>query len=430
MVLSRIDFVNSERRRDRSVTYQVDFDCRLCDSTKLNCYLDLGTLPLADAFTTEPITDSEQYYFPLKVNLCQDCGWSQLTHVISSEVLYQRDYPYDSTITKTGESHWLGFASDVIRQYKLNLNDLVLDIGSNTGALLKQFKSLGMQIIGIDPSSTAAEIANRNGIETIPAFFSNSSANLVKQSMGLPKVITATNSFAHVDDLNAWASNVASILHAEGVLIIESPHILELVRFNQFDTVYHEHLSYVSLAPLIAFFHKHGLEIIQVDKQQIHGGSVRIHVAHSKAKPVTESVFVVLEEERSFGLRNLDRMRDFATDVSNIRKDFLAMLGNIHSEGKSVGIASAPAKGMTLINYLGINASNIVGISDKSNLKIGRYAPGTKWMVISDKELLELAPDFIIILAWNFKKEIMQNLTDESNYSPRFIIPIPNPVIY
>ena len=145
---------------------------------------------------------------------------------------------------------------------------------------------------------------------------------------------------------------------------------------------------------------------------------------------MTESVFAVLEEERSFGLRDLDRMKDFATDVSNIRKDFLAMLGNIHSEGKSVGIASAPAKGMTLINYLGLNTSNIVGISDKGNLKIGRYAPGTKWMVISDKELLELAPDFIIILAWNFKKEIMQNLTDDSNYSPRFIIPIPNPVIY
>ena len=412
------------------MAYQVDFDCRLCDSTKLNCYLDLGILPLADAFTSEPIINKEQYYFPLKVNLCEACGWSQLTHVVSPEVLYQRDYPYDSTITKTGESHWLRFASDVIRQYKLNLNDLVLDIGSNTGALLKQFKSLGMQIIGIDPSNTAAEIANSNGVETIPAFFSKSSANLVKQSMGLPKVITATNSFAHVDDLNAWASNVASILHAEGVLIIESPHILELVRFNQFDTVYHEHLSYVSLAPLIAFFHKHGLEVIQVDKQQIHGGSVRIHVAHSKAKPVTESVFAVLEEERSFGLRNLDRMRDFANDVSNIKKDFLSMLRNIYSEEKSIGIASAPAKGMTLINYLGINTSNIVGISDKSDLKVGRYAPGTKWMVISDQELLELAPDFIIILAWNFKKEIMQNLIDGSSYSPKFIIPIPNPVIY
>jgi len=419
----------SRDSRSKLVQVHEDLDCRMCESKDLITYLDLGELPIADAFTRQPTRGIESYYFPLKLNLCQYCGWSQLSHVVSPEILYQRDYPYDSTITKTGESHWSEFAGEVVQEYGLNHNDLVLDIGSNTGALLKQFNSLGIATLGVDPSSVAAKIANSNGIRTINAFFDNNSANEVLGSVGRPKVITATNSFAHIDDLHAWTTNVMTILDENGVIVIESPHILELIRSTQFDTIYHEHLSYVSITPLIQFFKKYDLQVVKVEKRSIHGGSVRIHVARQSTRVVSDSVNDVVAEEKLFGFTDLQRLEEFATSVVAVKVELSQLIKDIRDKGKTIGIASAPAKGMTLINYVGVRDEDIVCLSDKSDLKIGRYAPGTNLLVKSDEELIEMRPDFIMILAWNFATEIMENLNKVSLLKPQYIIPIPEPMI-
>ncbi|CAB4820988.1 MAG: methyltransferase domain-containing protein [Actinobacteria bacterium] len=406
-----------------------DTDCRLCGSKELILYLDLGELPIADAFTKVPTRGNRDYYFPLKVNICSACGWSQLSHVVDSEILYQRDYPYDSRVTDTGEKHWSAFAEKTIDKYSLNNHDLVLDIGSNTGALLQQFRSRGIKTVGVDPSKTASDIANQTGISTINDFFNESSSMEILNKYGAPKVITSTNSFAHVDDLVSWMKNVSRILDTNGVLIIESPHILELLRFTQFDTVYHEHLSYISIAPLIPFFKTFGFRIIDVEKQSIHGGSIRIHVSKNSGFETMDSVPEIVREEENFGLRELSRLNDFALAVTLVKTELSQMLLEIRNRGESVAIASAPAKGMTLINYIEIDDNQIASLSDKSDLKIGRYAPGTAMLVETDSQLLALKPDYILILAWNFAPEIMKNLLQGALKRPQFIIPIPRPVI-
>ena len=404
-----------------------DKNCRLCNSTELNEYLDLGLTPPADRFTTLPNKHELEYYFPLKVNMCTSCGWHQLSHVVDPKVLYQEDYPYDSTVTETGKEHWRKFANDIATSYNLSSNCLILDIGSNTGALLQSFFDIGFRVIGIDPSMTAAAIAENKGISTIPDFFNDKSSDILHNSFGKASVITATNSFAHVDDLQNWIENVDKILEKNGILIVEAPHLLSLINNLEFDTIYHEHLSYVSVNPLIQFFKKYGFEINKVEKQLIHGGSLRLHISRIGTFEIEESVLDIIEEEKKSGIYEMKTLEIFAESVVKIKQALQEILQNIYDNKQTLAIASAPAKGMTLLHYIKVKENQVLAISDKSHLKIGKYIPGFDLKVVTDEELLSLEPDFILILAWNFAPEIIRNL--KSEFKNKFIIPIPNPVI-
>jgi SAM-dependent methyltransferase len=404
-----------------------DKDCRLCNSKELEEYLDLGLTPPADRFTALSNKDELEYYFPLKVNICKNCGWHQLSHVVDPKILYQEDYPYDSTVTETGRLHWRNFSTEIAERYNLESDSLVLDIGSNTGALLQSFVEIGIKVIGIDPSKTATMIAERKGIHTITDFFNKESSDTLIKEYGKPNVITATNSFAHVDDLQSWIENVDRVLEINGVIIIEAPHLLSLINNLEFDTIYHEHLSYVSVSPLINFFSRYGFEINKVEKQLIHGGSLRMHVSRTGTFQVEQNTIEIIEEEKRSGIYDLKNLSIFADSVVSIKLKLQKILQNIYDSNQTVAIASAPAKGMTLLHYVGIKEKEILAVSDKSHLKIGKFLPGLDLKVVTDKEMLKLKPDFILILAWNFAPEIIKNL--KSEYNNKFIIPIPNPMI-
>jgi SAM-dependent methyltransferase len=409
--------------------YKILTGCRLCGSNDLHEYLDLGLTPPADQFRKKEELEYPEMRYPLKVLLCKSCGLSQLSHIVNPKILYQFDYPYESSTTKTGKIHWDKFAADVAKRLDLQKNDLVVDIGSNVGTLLGSFKDLGLKVMGIDPAPNMVEIANKNGIETICDFFGVTSADEVIRRNGKAMVIVGTNVFAHINDLHKVMRMVTRLLHENGVFIFESPYFKHLVKNLEYDTIYHEHLSYLSIKPLVPFFKKYGMEIFAVEESEIHGGSMRVYIAKEGSREVDSVVNNLITEEVSLGLHEEEEMKKFAERVVNNRKDLMNLIEKIIEQGKTIAVVSTPAKGMTLLNYCGITNRHIVFATEKAKLKIGRYTPGGHIPIVADSELLVYQPDYALLLAWNFSKEIMENLKEYSQKGGKFIIPIPEPKI-
>jgi len=370
------------------------------------------------------LTEPETHY-PLTVNICQCCGFVQLGQVVSPEVLYRQDYPYESSITRSGQSHWNEFARTVVQRFGLGANDLVVDIGSNVGVLLSAFRANGTRILGVDPASNIVRIAERNGVETLNDFFSLSVGQEIRKSKGPASVITGTNVFAHVDDLAGFMLSVDYLLNEKGIFIFEAPYFVNLVAQLEYDTIYHEHLSYLSLRPLVPFFRKFGMEVFDVEQRDIHGGSFRVYVARRGQQIVTNEVQRLLDLEKQTLVHSIETLTAFSKQVNQNRQDLLNLLRNLKQQGKSIAAVSAPAKGMTLLNYCRLGTETLDFATEKSQLKIGRFTPGTHLPVVPDAELMERRPDYVLLLAWNFAEEIMRNLKDYREAGGKFIVPIP-----
>lgn len=401
--------------------------CRMCKSRNLKQFLDLGFTPPADQFRRKEQLHEPVVFYPLEVMLCTDCGLVQLSHVVSPEILYRHDYPYESSVTRTGHTHWAEFAKTTTERLQLNSNDLVVDIGSNVGVLLEAFRSNGTKILGVDPASNIALIAQKRGVETINEFFGPDLAKKIVENMGQAAVITATNVFAHVDDLDTFMQAIIFLLKDQGVFIFEAPYFVNLVKNLEYDTIYHEHLSYLSVKPLIPFFKRFGLEVVDIQQRDIHGGSFRVWVSRIGNIPVSLVVDELVKNENEIGIHQIEILDKFALAVQQNRQDLLWLLRQLKHEGKRIVGVSAPAKGMTLLNYSRIGTETLDFVSEKSTLKIGRFTPGTHIPVVSDEELIEQAPDYALLLAWNFANEIMENLKEFKNNGGKFIIPIPYP---
>jgi len=401
--------------------------CRMCKSRTLKQFLDLGFTPPADQFRRKEQLHEPVVFYPLEVMLCTDCGLVQLSHVVSPEILYRHDYPYESSVTRTGHAHWSEFAKTTTERLNLNSNDLVVDIGSNVGVLLEAFRSNGTKILGVDPASNIALIAQKRGVETINEFFGPDLAKKIVEDMGQATVITATNVFAHVDDLDTFMQAIITLLKDHGVFIFEAPYFVNLVKNLEYDTIYHEHLSYLSVKPLIPFFKRFGLEVVDIQQRDIHGGSFRVWVSRIGNMPVSLVVDELVKNEDEIGIHQIETLDKFALAVQQNRQDLLWLLRQLKHEGKRIAGVSAPAKGMTLLNYSRIGTETLDFVSEKSTLKIGRFTPGTHIPVVSDEELIEQSPDYALLLAWNFASEIMENLKEFKNKGGKFIIPIPNP---
>ncbi len=406
-------------------------NCRMCRSSRLHKFLDLGKTPPADQFLFEKQIGTQEESFPLEVVVCEDCGLVQLSYVVPPAILYCNNYPYESSTTAAGRKHWNEFAETVHRLMGLTPADLVVDVGSNVGVLLQMFKDRGARVLGIDPADNIAAIANRNAIETIATFFSEATAKKVASSHQRAAVITGTNVFAHIDDLHDFMRGVDALLTDRGILIIEAPYLIELLQNFEYDTIYHEHLSYLSLKPLLKFFDSFGMEIFEVQRRDIHGGSFRVF-AQRKAKggrPVSVVVSQLLAAEEREGIYTRERLKEFADQVARNRSELRGMMQGIKASGKRIAAVSAPAKGMTLLNYCGLDTRIIEFVTEKSKLKIGRFTPGAHIPVLGDEALIEKNPDFALLLAWNFAEEIMGNLKQFSDQGGKFIIPIPHPKI-
>jgi len=404
-------------------------NCRMCNSSELYMFLDLGFTPPADQFRRKEQLRESDVYYPLQVNMCDNCGLAQLNYVVSPEVLYRNDYPYESSTTQTGHEHWMAFAKSVVQRFDLKDDDLVVDVGSNVGVLLSAFKDHGVQTMGVDPAANIAMIARERGIETICDFFNEDVASVIRESKGLAAVITATNVFAHVDNLNTLIADIKSMLSDDGVFIFEAPYFVHLLENNEYDTIYHEHLSYISVKPLIPFFHKHGMEVFDIEQVDIHGGSFRVYIARKGQQSVADRVEALLEDEQDRGIYSHKILDQFAARVRQNKYDLMWMLHSLKHEGATIAGVSAPAKGMTLLNYCGIDCELLEFVTEKAPLKIGRYTPGSHIPVVADEKLIELMPDYVLLLAWNFADEIIRNLDEYRQRGGKFIIPIPAPTI-
>ncbi len=401
----------------------------MCQRKNLKQFLNLGFTPLADQFKREDQLKEPEVYYPLEVWMCQDCGLAQLGMTVSPEILYRNDYPYESSTTQTGHEHWSSFAKHVTRDFKLNKDDLVVDIGSNVGVLLGAFKNQGTRIQGVDPAAAIVLLAHQRGIDTICDFFNHVVVESILAEKGKASVITGTNVFAHIDDLFELMENVRRLLKEDGVFIFEAPYFVNLIRHLEYDTIYHEHLSYLSVKPLIAFFKNFSMEVFNIEQVDIHGGSFRVYVGRNGRRPVSPVVDELLRGEEEMRLYSPDVLGKFAAEVRRNRQELVWLLQSLKHEGKSIVGVSAPAKGMTLLNYCGIGTGLLDFVTEKSTLKIGRFTPGTHLPVVPDSQLTKNQPDYALLLAWNFADEIMRNLSDYKKRGGRFIIPIPTPKV-
>ncbi len=405
------------------------YTCRMCQSNELYKFLDLGFTPPADQFRRKDQMKEAEIYYPLDVYVCDCCGLIQLDHVVSPEVLYRNDYAYESSTTKTGHIHWSKFASSVVKKFNLTEKDLVVDIGSNVGVLLSAFKENGTRIQGVDPAANIVMLAHERGIDTICDFFNQESVDKIKSDKGQASVITATNVFAHVNDLFTLMTNIKQLLKDTGNFIFEAPYFVNLIKNIEYDTIYHEHLSYLSVKPLISFFNIFDMEIFDIAQVDIHGGSFRVYVAKKNKYKVSEIVSKMLYEEEEMKLYSHEKLDNFTKKVQQNRKELTWLLHSLKNDGKSIAGVSAPAKGMTLLNYCRIGDDLLDFITEKSELKIGRYSPGTHIPIYSDAKLIKEKPDYALLLAWNFADEIIKNLDQYRKNGGKFIIPIPMPKI-
>jgi SAM-dependent methyltransferase len=384
--------------------------CRLCKSTDLTNWLDLGHHPHSDQF--RKTKDEPETQYPLQVLVCNNCGLSQLSYVVNKEVMYTEDYLYESSITKTANEHWGKLVDDVIKRTGIESGSSV-DVGGNDGTLSLKFKERGFDVTNIDPCKEVADISKKRGVNTINDFFSQEAVKKLKPV----DIITGTNVFAHVHDLFDFMTNVKTLLKKNGVFIFESPYFGDFYDKTEYDTIYHQHLSYLSLKPLIKFFALFDMEIFDVVFSDLHGGAFRCYIARKGERKVQPIVKKVAEKE-NWDLKALNK---FAEKTKKHRDDLMSLLWKFKGKNKSIAIVSSPAKGMTMMNYCGMKENLIDFITEKSKLKIGRFTPGSHIEILPDEELIKRQPDYAIILAWNFANEIMKN---NPKYKGKWIIPV------
>lgn len=393
-------------------------NCRMCHGKNLTQWLDLGLQPHSDHFHKEK--EAEMFY-PLGVSVCEDCGLNQLTYIVAKEELYLKDYLYESSITKTASDHWAELAETVSKKIGLPEKSFIVDIGSNDGTLLTKFQALGHKVLGIDPTPEATQIAIDRGVPTIQRFFDGSVLTIAEDTYGMKEVdlITGTNVFAHVHDLDLFIDQVKMFLKPEGVFVFESPYFGEFLKGLEYDTVYHQHLSYLSLKPLVPFLSRHGMEVFDVEQRPLHGGVFRVYIARKGQRTIQPSVQEMLDGETW----DKEDLKTFANNVEKNRDSIVELVSRLHREGKKIAIVSTPAKGNTFLNYTGIGRY-IDFATDRSKLKQGRFLPGTGIEVFSDEELIKRQPDYAIILAWNFFPEISANVK-KAGYKGEFIRSLP-----
>lgn len=409
--------------------HRVRRHCRACGSDRLEPFLDLGMQPLANAFLREPNEFAAESRYPLNVHCCAGCSLVQLVDVIDPEVLF-RDYIYVTGTSTTIAAHNEEYARTVTTLLDAGPDDLVVEVASNDGSLLRRFAAHGVRTLGVEPATNIAALARAAGIETVNEFFDLDTARSVRQRFGPAKAVIGNNVLAHVDDTRGFLAGCRALLADDGLAIVEVPYIGDLVAHLEYDTVYHEHLCYFSVTALAHLCDAVGLRLVRVDHVPVHGGSIRIYAAPAAAGAAhAPAVLALLDRERADGLTRLSTYRDLAAAVERTRDELLALLRRLRHGGSTIAAYGAPAKGNTLLNYCGIGTDLVEYTVDRNPLKVGRYTPGMHLPVLPVETLMERRPDYVLILAWNFAGEIMEQQRAYHEAGGRFIVPIPQPGI-
>ena len=393
--------------------------CRSCSSDKVSTIIALGKLPLANALLIVP-TDAEPKH-NLEVMLCEDCGLAQLKDLIDPAELFS-EYVYFSSNSDAMIDSVAKLSQKIIPT--LSPDALVIEIASNDGYLLKNYVHAGIKVLGIDPAENIAKVANANGVTTMCAFFGSLLATSLSQSGQKADIIHANNVMAHVPDINGFVKGIELLLKKTGQAIIEVPHFLDLFEKLEFDTIYHEHVYYFGLKPLITLFNRHGLEVFNVEKISMHGGTLRLFVGHKGQHNVSSMIETILHEEEMANLYALESYQQFMVRLEALKEELVAFLHSLKSQGKRIAAYGASAKGTTLLNYFGVGSDLLDFVVDRSPAKQGKLTPG-KQLEIRDPAALEHA-DYAVLLAWNFADEIVRQQNDFVRGGGKFILPLPD----
>lgn len=398
--------------------------CQVCSSDKTDLFLDLGDQPACIFLSPDQFKSEKK--FRLDVYYCHKCNLVQLGHLVDPAFMFGKDYHHIAALSQSFKDHLNAMAEKLSARFKLGKKDLIVDLGSNDGALLEAFAPR-TRVLGVDPSDVA-EIAIKKGLETLREFFDEKLAAKMAKKYGQAKLITSLNTFAHVGKLDSFVRGVKDLLTDDGVFVSESHYVMDLIKELQYDFIYHEHSRYYSLKHLVYLFKQFGMEVFDVERIPTHSGSIRVFAAKAGAYKVEKSVKELLAAEDAFGLSDLKTYQEFGRKVQEHRKAFPAMLKKLKSQGKTIVGVTFPARAVTLLNYCGIGPDLLSYISERSHLKIGRYSPGTHIVVKDEAEFFGKQPDFGLLLSWHIRKEILPKFQSRG-FKGKFIIPLPEPTV-
>jgi SAM-dependent methyltransferase len=401
--------------------------CRFCATALQDVFLDLGTAPPSNAFLSAEALAAPETWFPLKLHTCPTCLLVQVDEVQPHAQLFASDYVYFSSYSRSWLAHAESFVEAAVARLGLSSDSLVMEIASNDGYLLQYVAARGIPCVGIEPTPGTAQAARARGIETLTEFFGQRFARNFVTARRQADLIVGNNVLAHVPDLNDFVAGLADTLAPEGVISVEFPHLQRLIDQRQFDTVYHEHFSYFSLHAVQRVFAAHGLRIWDVEQLATHGGSLRVWAAHhASGRASTAAVASLLVEECAAGMLNMDYYRGFQAQADSVKNALLAFLLEQHHAGRRVAGYGAAAKGNTLLNYAGVRTDLLPYVVDASPHKQGRFLPGSRIPVVNESRLRAERPDFVLILPWNLKQEITEQLAYVREWGGRFVTAVPH----
>lgn len=401
-------------------------NCRHCDKPLKNVFLDLGTAPPSNAYLTEADLDMPESYFPLKLFVCDQCWLVQTDDYARAEELFRPDYAYFSSVSQSWLDHAAQYVEMVCARFSLSAKSQVIEIASNDGYLLKNFVAADIPCLGIEPTDSTADAAEKLGIPVLREFFSLDLAERLKSENKQADLILGNNVFAHVPDINNFSQGLKSLLKPHGVITMEFPHLLSLIEETQFDTVYHEHFSYLSLFTASQIFDQAGLRIWDVEQLPTHGGSLRIYGCHADdSRKTTLAVSTLLYEEKQQGLQKLSTYQSFQMQADRVKNDLVNYLIEQKQAGKAVAAYGAAAKGNTLLNYADIKPDLLPYVCDAASSKQGKFLPGSHIPILLPDVLRERKPDIVLILPWNIADEVITQNEYVQEWGGIFMVAIP-----
>lgn len=403
-------------------------NCRFCKEPLSVKFADLINCPPSNSFlTAEQLNDCEVNY-PLAIFVCTNCFLVQVDEYKKAREIFNSDYVYFSSYSKSWVEHARLYVEDMIERFGYHENSLVIEIASNDGYLLQHFRNKGVPVLGIEPSKSTANVAILKGVPTITEYFGSTFANQLKQKRKKGNLLVGNNVLAHVPDINDFVEGLKVALRKDGVITMEFPHVLKLVEDCQFDTIYHEHYSYLSFTTTKKIFESHALEMFDVQETSTHGGSLRIFAKHKKDtnKPISPNVPAMLEKERKAGVTTVEFYENFQDRIERVKHEALRFLLDAEANGKKVIGYGAAAKGNTLLNYAGIKGNDLIQfVVDAAPSKQGKFLPGSHIPVYDESKIKDFRPDYIVILPWNLKEEIMDQLSYVQEWGCQFVAFVP-----
>lgn len=401
-------------------------NCRFCNNNLTHEFVDLGFSPPSNSFLSHKQLSESETYFPLRILVCEMCFLVQIDEFAKHDDIFNADYAYFSSFSTSWLAHAKAYTEMMTKRFGYDSRSQVIEIASNDGYLLQYFKEMNIPVLGIEPTANTAAEAKLKGIESVIDFFGVRLAKELVNKGIHADLLLGNNVLAHVPDINDFVQGLKIILKAGGVITIEFPHLMEMIDKNQFDTIYHEHFSYLSFGTVSRIFNQFGLKMFDVEQIPTHGGSLRIYACHDNdTKLISPNVESLLHKEDEFGLNNLSKYQDYQSKSEKVKNDFLEFLLKANRDGKSVVAYGAAAKGNTLLNFCGVRKDLLSFVVDASPHKINKFIPGAHIPVVSEGLIRENKPDFVVILPWNLKEEISSQLHYIRAWDAKFVVAIP-----